>query len=89
MRKNKSEKSVEIFYGTSSEVADRLIEYMISTDFDIKSLPLQFHARSTIVTPNKVEIEIMGGVTITVIMKKNKVSFIVEETSRKGAIRVN
>jgi len=88
MRKNKSEKSVEIFYGTSSEVADRLIEYMISTDFDIKSLPLQFHARSTIVTPNKVEIEIMGGVTITVIMKK-KVSFIVEETSRKGAIRVN
>ncbi len=39
-------------------------------------------------TPHRVEIEIKGGIVVTIIMRKRLVSLIVEESSRKGEIKV-
>ncbi len=88
MAKRVHSKSVEVFYGTSSRVAEDMIHYLIERDFDIKDLPPELRAHPTIVTPRRVEIEIKGNIVVTIIMRKKLVSLIVEESSKKGEIKV-
>ncbi|BBG24752.1 hypothetical protein [Sulfuracidifex tepidarius] len=88
MQKRSYSKSIEVFYGVSSPIVEDLIHYLIDSNFDIKDLPPEFRARPIIVTPHRVEIEIKGGIVVTIIMRKRLVSLIVEESSRKGEIKV-
>ncbi len=88
MSKKTSKKSIEVFYGTSSAEAEELIDYLVMSEFNLKDLPPHLMARTLIVTPNRVEIEIKGGVVVTIAMKRSRVSLIVENNSRKGQIKV-